>query len=243
MSRNSQEPVSIQEQLNEILALLRSQGTEIFETKKMLADSQAKVSKLENKVLVLENEVKRLKEGANDRDQLDKGRTIRLFGFPVSEEETASDGGKAFQAKVYDRVLKPCLTSAKTNGDLQTIPQFSTAIEKIFRAGKSSNQDRPAPIIVKFTSESYRYAVLRHKKNALPAPTAQERASGSRKFVIVEDLTPANYKMLKQLQGREEVAKVWSMEGRLRFVLKSNTDKVFRVKSVFDPVESIIFVS
>jgi hypothetical protein len=49
--------------------------------------------------------------------------------------------------------------------------------------------------------------------------------------------------MLKQLQGREEVAKVWSIEGRLRFVLKSNTDKVFRVKSVFDPVESIIFVS
>jgi hypothetical protein len=59
---------------------------------------------------------------------------------------------------------------------------------------------------------------------------------------MVEDLTPANYRMLKLLQEREEVSWVWSIEGRLRFVLKNN-DKVFKVKSVFDPVESIIFVS
>jgi hypothetical protein len=140
MSRNSQEPVpsSIQEQLNEILGLLRSQGSEISETKKMLADSQAKASKLENKVLALESEVKRLKEGTNDRDQQDKGRTVRLFGFPVSEEETASDGGKAFQSKVYDKVLKPCLTSAKTNGDLQSIRNSQQQLKK------SSERESPA---------------------------------------------------------------------------------------------------
>jgi ParB-like chromosome segregation protein Spo0J len=243
MSRNNQEPaLTVQEQLNEILVLLRNQGAEISETKKMLADSQVKVTKLENRVTVLETEVKKLKEAANDRDQADKGRTVRLFGVPITEEETASDGGKSFQAKLYDRILKPCLTSAKTNGDLQSIPQFTTAIEKIFRAGKSSNPDRPAPVIIKFTSEIYRTAVLRHKKNSLPAPSAQEKAAGFRRFMIVEDLTPANYKMLKQLQGREEVARVWSIEGRLRFTLVNN-DKVFRVKSVYDPVESVIFVS
>jgi hypothetical protein len=59
---------------------------------------------------------------------------------------------------------------------------------------------------------------------------------------VVEDLTPANYKMLKLLQSREEVSRVWSIEGRLRFTLKNN-EKVFKVKSVFDSVESIIFVA
>jgi hypothetical protein len=60
--------------------------------------------------------------------------------------------------------------------------------------------------------------------------------------MVVEDLTPANYKMMKLLQGREEVSRVWSIEGKLRFKLQNN-EKVFKVKSVFDPVESIIFVS
>jgi hypothetical protein len=59
---------------------------------------------------------------------------------------------------------------------------------------------------------------------------------------MVEDLTQANYKMLKQLQEREEVSRVWTIEGRLRFVLKNN-EKIFKVKSVFDPVDSIIFLS
>jgi hypothetical protein len=243
MTCNSQEPsTSIQEQLNEILGLLRSQGAEISETKKMLSDSQAKVTKLENKVLVLEKEVKHLKEAANDRDQADKGRTVRLFGYPVTEEESSTDGGKTFQTKLYERIFKPCLTTAKNNGDLPTVPQFTTAVEKIYRAGKSSNPDRPAPVVIKFTSESYRTAVLRNKKTSLPAPTAQEKASGARRFMVVEDLTPANFKMLKLLQGREEVSRVWSIEGKLRFTLLNN-EKVFRVKSVFDPVESIIFVS
>jgi hypothetical protein len=243
MSRNSQEPTaSIQEQLNEILGLLRSQGAEISETKKMLADSQAKVTKLENRVLVLEKEVKQLKEVANDRDQADKGRTVRLFGYPVTEEESSSDGGKVFQSKLYERIFKPCLVAAKNNGDLQSVPQFTTAVEKIYRAGKSTNPERPAPVVIKFTSEAYRTAVLRNKKTSLPAPTAQEKASGSRRFMVVEDLTPANFKMLKLLQGREEVDRVWSIEGKLRFKLLNN-EKVFRVKSVFDPVESIIFVS
>jgi peptidoglycan hydrolase CwlO-like protein len=60
--------VSVQDKLNKVLALLRSQGADIAETKKMLADSQAKVAQLETKVTSLEKEVKRLKESSNDRD-------------------------------------------------------------------------------------------------------------------------------------------------------------------------------
>jgi DNA-binding transcriptional MerR regulator len=229
-----------QDKLDEILTLLRNQGSDIAETKKMLADSQAKVTKLETKVAALEKEVKKLKETSNDREQAAKSRTIRLFGYASTEEETrTTDGGKSFNNKLYDRIIKPCLNTAKTNGDIQSTPQFSTAIEKIFRAGKSSNPARPAPIIITFTSDTYRLAVLRNKKSSLPAPSTPERDAGIRRYLVVEDLTPANYNMLKTLQQREEVDKAWTIEGRIRYTMRGDST-VRRVKSVFDPVENIL---
>jgi DNA-binding transcriptional MerR regulator len=226
--------------LDEILTLLRNQGSDIAETKKMLADSQARVTKLESKVEALEKEVKRLKETSNDREQAAKSRTVRLFGYATSDEETrTTDGGKSFSNKLYDRIIKPCLNAAKTNGDIPSTPQFSTAVEKIYRAGKSANPGRPAPIIVTFTSETYRLAVLRNKKTALPAPSTSESEAGIRRYLVVEDLTPANYTMLKTLQQREEVEKAWTIEGRIRFTLRGD-NTVRKVKSVFDPVEKII---
>jgi hypothetical protein len=229
-----------QNKLDEILTLLRNQGSDIAETKKMLADSQARVSKLETKVASLEKEVKRLKETSNDREQSAKSRTVRLFGYATSDEETRStDGGKSFNNKLYDGIIKPCLNAAKTSGDIPSTPQFTTAVEKIYRAGKSANPSRPAPIIITFTSETYRLAVLRNKKSALPDPSPSEREAGIRRYLVVEDLTPANYTMLKSLQQREEVDKAWTIEGRIRFTLRGDST-VRKVKSVFDSVETII---
>jgi hypothetical protein len=240
MPRDPGDDMSVQDKLNEVLALLRSQGADIAETKKMLADSQAKVAQLESKVSSLEKEVKRLKETSNDRDQATKSRSLRLFGYATSEEETATDGGRVFKNKLYDRIIKPCFNSAKANGELQTVPQFTTAIEKIYRVGKSSNNSRPAPIIITFTSEAFRLAVLKNKRTSLPTPLVSERDAGIRRYMLVEDLTPANYNMLKQLHSCEEVEKVWSIEGRIRFK-KRGQDTVLKVKSVFDSVDTIVF--
>jgi septal ring factor EnvC (AmiA/AmiB activator) len=119
MSRNSQEPpASIQEQLNEILGLLRSQGAEISETKKMLADSQIKVSQLESKVQTLEKEVKKLKESANDRDQADKYLTVRLFGYPITEVRTEAKLSKLSSMTAFSShastAPKPTVTCSRS---------------------------------------------------------------------------------------------------------------------------------
>jgi hypothetical protein len=231
---------AVQDQLQEILGLLKAQGSDISETKKMLADSQARVAHLEKKVSTLEREVKTLKEASNDRDQAAKSRTVRIFGVPSADEETkSSDGGKSFYTKVYDRILKPCLNTAKSNGDLQSVPHFTTAIESVYRAGKSAIPSRPAPLVVTFTNESFRMAIMRNKKSSLPTPTAPERDIGIRRFMIVEDLTPATFQMLKSLKSREEIDKIWSIEGKLRFKLKGQ-ENIVKVKSVFDSVESIL---
>ena len=68
----------------------------------------------------------------------------------------------------------------------------------------------------------------------------QERAAGIKRFVLVEDLTPPNYKKLCELLGDERIEKAWSVEGRLRFVLAGNDKSVKKVKSVYDSVDSIV---
>jgi hypothetical protein len=208
----------------------------------MLADSQAKVAQLETKVSTLEKEVKRLKEASNDRDQAAKSCSLRLFGYATTEEETSSDGGRIFKNKLYDRIIKPCLNTAKTNGELQSVPQFATAIEKIYCVGKSTNNARPAPIIITFASEAFRMAVLRNKRSSLPTPLVPERDAGIRRYMLVEDLTPANYNMLKQLHNCEEIKKVWSIDGRIRSK-KRGQNNVCKVKSVFDPIDTVLFNS
>jgi hypothetical protein len=205
----------------------------------MLVDSQAKVAILETKVTSLEKEVKRLKESSNDRDQATKSCSLRLFGYATSEEETASDGGRVFQNKLYDKIIKPCFNAAKANRELQTVPQFSTAINKIYRVGKSTHIARPAPIIITFASETFRMAVLKNKRTSLPTPLVSERDAGIRRYMLVEDLTPANYNMLKQLHNCDEIEKVWSIEGRIRFK-KCGQNTVYKVKSVFDSVDTIL---
>jgi hypothetical protein len=222
MPRDASDNMSVQDKLNEVLALLRSQGADIADTKKMLADSQAKVAQLETKVSALEKEVRRLKESSNDRDQAAKSCSLRLFGY-----------------KIYDKIIKPCLNAAKANGEIQTVPQFTTAIDKIYRVGKSTNNARPAPIIITFASEAIRLAVLRNKRTSLPTPLVSERDAGIRRYMLVEDLTPANYNLLKQLHNCEEIEKVWSIEGRIRFK-KRGQNTVYKVKSVFDSIDTIL---
>jgi hypothetical protein len=58
--------------------------------------------------------------------------------------------------------------------------------------------------------------------------------------VLVEDLTPPNYKKLVEVLGDDRIEKAWSVEGRLRFVLVGGDKSVKKVKSVFDSVDQIV---
>ena len=222
-----------------------------------MAKQQAQVNKLEEKVSALETKVaaqdatinalvkesKASKEMANSRDQEARGNTLRLFGLPASQDETT--GVKPLTNIVYDRILKPILISAKTKGEIPSVPHAVNLIEECYRSGRptagasASASDSPLPIIIKL-SRIHRLAILKFKKLNIPSPSDAERSAGIKRFIIVEDLTPANHKMMKDLQADERVEKVWSVDGRLRLVLNGDDKSVKKVKSVFDPIESII---
>ncbi len=167
---------------------------------------------------------------------------VRIIGFPLTEEEKASSDPKYLPKKIYDRLLSPIFNHARSTNQIDRTPQLTTAVESCFRARATSSLTgtaRPSPIILKFASEHFKTTILRNKRLHTPPPTKEEADIGIRKFSIVEDLTPPAYSKLRELQQEESVTKSWAAGGKLHFVVRGN-DRVHTVKSVFDPITTIL---
>ena len=205
-----------------------------------------KVSDLNSTVAKLNNEMTLLKEKDNDRDQQSRGNAVRLFGLAAGEEEDATDPARALIKRVYDCIVKPVLTAAKANKQLDSVPSLSNTIADAYRIKGKAKQvivgqppPAPSPIIVKFVSPAIRLAFLRNKRASLPAPSAAEIQAGVKRYSVVEDLTSTTYKKMRELADSLEVDKVWSIDGRLRYTVPGDKT-IYKVKSVFASVLEII---
>ena len=205
-----------------------------------------KVSDLNSTVAKLNNEMTLLKEKDNDRDQQSRGNAVRLFGLAAGEEEDATDPARALIKRVYDCIVKPVLTAAKANKQLDSVPSLSNTIADAYRIKGKAKQvivgqppPAPPPIIVKFVSPAIRLVFLRNKRASLPAPSAAEIQAGVKRYSVVEDLTSTTYKKMRELADSLEVDKVWSIDGRLRYTVPGDKT-IYKVKSVFASVSEII---
>jgi hypothetical protein len=236
-----------EEKFNTIIQQLKSLSRNNDEVRALLTESLNKVQQLEENFKTLENrmsaqeqEIFHLKNNANHRDIHSRSCTVRLLGYPALDQETKStDGGKAFTSAVFEKILKPILLAAKNNNAITVVPTVDKAVESLYRAGKILNPAKPPPIIINFTSKQLRLAVLRHKRNNIQQPQSSSSDPAQRMF-IVEDLTPPTARMMRDLKEEESVAKVWSIEGRLRFTMRAAPDAVHIVKSVFVPIEKFL---
>ncbi len=127
---------------------------------------EATVASLQKDVASLRSEVHDLKNRDNIREQERRHLSLRLMNFPGSDSETGL--GK----KVYDKLLKPILTTANSKGELPTTPQLGTVVVEIHRAGKfaAGAGKPPPPIIIRLASEAVRIAILKNKKSSTPPP-------------------------------------------------------------------------
>jgi len=210
----------------------------------------AKFDRLDNKVTALQTvsdthsqaiadlqrEVSSLKEAGNARDQASRGCVVRVFNIPVSVDESA-DNNKVLAGKVYDRVFKPVLAAAKAKGDIAVLPQASTVIEDCFRTRAAGGV---APIIVRLSTSKLKTTIMRNKRENIPAPSRAEAAAGSLTPFVVEDLTPPTHQKMMEMKLDKRIAKIWTVEGQIRYTLVSAPAKVLKVKSVFDPVSKIL---
>jgi hypothetical protein len=168
---------------------------------------EEQVTSQQNQIDTQSKEILQLKDSVNFRNQQSRANSIRLLGFPVTDDEKVStDGTKYLSIRVYDKILKPVLTSAKAKGDLSTVPTMPNTIASIYRAGKL-NSPKPPLIVITFSSSQTRLAVLRHKRNNLPTPSDDEKRGGIKSYILAEDLTSPTFRMLKLLHTSERINK------------------------------------
>jgi len=232
----------------------------IFDLKKTLAGTvkqlemvTVKVESHENRIGDLEKKlgetVKKLQEvqvTSNFREQSYRLDAVRLFGLPTIEDEADP---KVFAKHVYNKALLPILNLAKSKGQLDVVPTRDRAGISCFRvgrkppsrAGQPSSPSQPLPVIIKFEDPRLRLMVLRYKREGIPPPSSAEKAAGYSKMFIAEDLTPATFKAMKLLKNSDQVAKVWSVDGQVRFTLSGDTSgSIKKVPSVFLSVDEMI---
>ena len=140
---------------------------------------------------------------------------------------------------VYNRFLTPLLAAAKDNGVLSEIPPMNSLIESCFRPYATTPDKLPPPIIIKLTNRPLKIAVMSNKKE-LPKPNAFETSGGVTRFILVEDLTPDNHRCLSALSKSKLTGKVWLVDGRIKYTMADKPDAVLTVKSVFDPITTIL---
>jgi len=225
------------------------------ETNNLLQEHMTRVTRLEEEVVVLkenhtatsnhlavhDREISALKVASNNSQQLLKATTARIIGFPVSgDEANAAPSANYLRDIVYNRLLLPVLTAAAAAKFLAVVPSPSDTVLRVFRAGRATpGASSPPPIIVVFSSLSIKQAVFYHKGKALPSPNPSERTAGAKKYLLVEDLTKDNHRLLKALQSDDRIAKVWTVDGQIRFN-RVNEDRVVKVPNIYLPINTII---
>jgi hypothetical protein len=115
------------------------------------------------------------------------------------------------------------LNYAKLKNNIDRIPSVSNTIVSCYRLGANvvrTGTGAPLPVILKLTNDSVKLAILRNKR--LATPTSQEKDLGILRFTIEEDLTPPCFKLLRDLQRNEDDVKVWTVDGRIRWMLKDS---------------------
>ena len=217
---------------------------QLLDTRTLLTANQERIVTLESKVNTMGKEIKTLKEIVNHREQQGRTLNIRILGLPSSEEEAHGPDASAAAAKTaYDKIIRPLLASEKSKRIISTLPTLPNAVTQAYRMKSrfAPAKAGPIPLMITLSSPAIKLAIFRAKKDALPTPSDADKAAGSFRFTITEDLTSPTAEFLKQMRGDKRVARAWTVDGAIRYVRVGDKDEyVHRVRSVFDTLDAIL---
>ena len=199
---------------------------------------EEKVEMLEKKIETMERE---LRGSLNDREQYARSWSVRISGLEVIRAEEEKLGrDRAVMKKTYGKIFKPILQVAKDNGDIESIPSYYNLLENGHKllVSKGSKGSFVPPLIVRFSSRYMRNTVLRNKRH-MPRPTDAEVAAGVKKYFVFEDLTKTTYVNMKKMMGDDRVEKVWTIDGKLHYILRHDITKKVQVVKYSENFENI----
>ena len=191
-----------------------------------------------DRLTALENEMMVQKELSNTQQQQLRSLTLRLLNVPPTLGEQPNNFAN-LREHVYSRFIVPMLDAAVDNGEIPLVPPKNSVIESCFRPYAAVPDKLPPPIIIKLSNKQLKVAIMRNKKE-MPVPSSVEKEAGITRFILVEDLTPDVHRCLAALSKSKLTAKVWSVDGHIKFTKADKPDVVRTVKSVYDPIASIL---
>ena len=191
-----------------------------------------------DRITALERDMSSQKEISNTQQQQLRLLTLRLLNVPASVGE-ATNNYAGLRDTIYTRFLLPLLHSAVAKKDIPEVPTSSVVIESCFRPYLPSPGKQPPPVIIKLASRLFKVALMKNKRD-LPSPSSSETDSGITRFILIEDLTPDTHRCLASLSKSTLTSKVWSVDGRIKFIKADKPNVIITVKSVYDPIVKIL---
>lgn len=219
--------------------------------------SDAEFQKL---LLTVKNLEARLKENNdhcwindNNREQYCRNWCLRFYGISVPESDIEELGlDVACMITVYNRVLLPVLSKASPK-IMPVVPAWYDLLENGHFVGRqmpsrnNNNVMLPRPIIIRFSKRWERNLYLKLKNEFMPSPTAAEITQGIERFTAVPDLTRLNHKVMTRLGKDDEVFKIWTFDGKIKFTMVKDKDAttgiakfVYNVECILDSNEEIL---
>lgn len=188
---------------------------------------------------------------ANEREQRERNPTVRWFNCKVTD--SAKKSSVVLTNELYDTFLHKIFTRAKEDGLVKVIPKPTEIIEYAHILPSKKPDPKPAPylppgapqptrkdsapfedtLISKFTSRNYKYIVHKYKKEILNEINKDK----DKKIEIYDDLTKVNLECLRFLKSDANshlVEKAFVLSGKIKFVLKSNPQKLLTVINPFE---------
>lgn len=144
--------------------------------------------KLEDTLIEKEVKIKSMDRRNNDLEQYTRRNSIRIYGLRNVKKETYFDTCNKVLSLVNDKLgikLRNC------------------DVDMAHRIGKF-NRDGDRPVICKFVQRFAKHDIIR----------ARRKLKGTH-YVIQEDLTVTNAKLLENVTSYSKVKAAWSDEGRL----------------------------
>lgn len=205
---------------------------EVISLRELVSAQAAKIDTLKEEKDALCMKVDGLEVKLNDQEQYQRNNCVRIHGLALPEAES-SDGGYVMQ-KVYDDILEPILKLAVAAGTITEVPLLNTLLVN-GHVLPSRDKAKPLPIILRFASKYYRSLVFKYKKQFFTSssPTVPGGRPTKHPVSIFEDLTPINSKKLWEMKQNIDIESAWSMNGRLKYTLKIDTNTTKTLKSPF----------
>jgi len=177
--------------------------------------------------------ITQLSEQLNKVDQAARSSSVRIIGLPINCNTSQADVAKI----VFNEIVHPTFMAAKNAGELPNAtfaPHF--LINNVFSVPAKKGQS--CPVILTLSSQFFRGLIFKYKKAVLPSEQDPASNRNRPKYLIFEDLSPANFNQLRAIAKEENVKSAWSFGGQLRFRLH-NDETIYKVKSLADTVASV----